>query len=62
MLRVGLEVFEFLILLGNTAVALQRGTPKAIYELIAFAHLFKPMPNLPIELNCSFEFTPFGLL
>src|SRR5271166_4942546 len=62
MLRIGLEVFEFLILLGNAAVALQRGTPKAVYELIAFAHLLKPMPNLPIELNSAFEFAPFGLL
>jgi len=40
----------------------QRSTPKAVYELVAFAYLLKPMPNLPIELNSAFEFAPFGFL
>jgi len=37
MLGIGREIFEFLILLGNAAVTPQRGTPKAVYELVAFA-------------------------
>src|SRR6516164_11377734 len=62
MLGIGREVFEFLILLRNAAVTPQRGTPKAVYELVAFAYLLKPLPNLSVELNGAFEFAPFGFL
>jgi hypothetical protein len=45
MLGMGLKIFEFLILLRNAALTPQRGTPKTIYELVAFAYLLKPLPN-----------------
>ena len=62
MLRIGLEIFEFLVLLGNTAVTPQCATPKTAYELVAFADLLKPMPNLPVDINSPFEFASFGFL
>src|ERR1700745_3825066 len=62
MLGVGLEIFEFLILLGNAAVTSQRTPPKAVYEFVAFADLLKPMPNLPVKLNSAFKFASFGFL
>src|SRR4029077_8899807 len=62
MLRIGLEIFEFLILFGNTAVTPQFATPKTVYELIAFADLLKPMPNSAVDINSAFEFASFGFL
>src|ERR1700758_5746825 len=61
MLGVSLEIFQFFILFGDI-MSPQRATPKAVYELIALAHLLKPVANLSIELNSAFELAPFGPL
>src|SRR5215469_3323337 len=62
MLDVSRKILKFLVLLWNIAVASQRGTPKAVDKLAAFAQLLKPIASLGIEGNSALEFASFGFL